>query len=207
MRLHEDSEDCLVLDFVDLSALDIITTATLDAGKVREPPEREEEAKPKQGMPPLPEEDDRDEAPATLEEIAQRLVAFDPLTMAQSEEAAAISVNAWLSLGARGMMLHFLSRRGEMLCFELRPAQRSGVEVWLGDRKLTRCSTMQEAVCAVDSELPNYGQVESAQPDAPWRQHPITPPLQRSLDALTPPRIAHTVGDAIAHIALSIGLE
>ncbi|MCP4446048.1 MAG: DEAD/DEAH box helicase [Myxococcales bacterium] len=205
MRLDPSAQDCLVLDFVDLSSLDIITSATLEAGTSREPPEREEQAEGAGAIPLL--EDDMDEAPATLEQITQRLIAFDPLTMAQRDEAAAISVNAWLSLGTRGMMLHFLGRRGEMLRFELKPAPRSGVEVWLEERKLARCPTMQEAIEAVDLELPNYGVEESARSDALWRQHPITPPLQRAISALRPPRIAHTVGDAIAHLALRMGFD
>ena len=205
MRLDPSAPDCLVLDFVDLSGLEIITTATLDAGATREVPEREE-SEPTDGLVPGPD-DDMDEAPATLEEITQRLIAFDPLTMTQSHEAAAISRNAWLSLGSRGMMLHFLGRRGEMLRFELKPAPRTGVEIWLGERKLSRCPTMQEAIEAVDTELPNYGLPASALADAPWRQHPITPPLQRAVESLRPPRIAHTVGDAIAHLALRMGFD
>jgi hypothetical protein len=127
--------------------------------------------------------------------------------MTQTNEAAAISMYAWLSLGTRGMMLHFLDPHGVMLCFELKPANRSGVEIWLGDHKLARTSTMQAAIEAVDQELPNYGSPQSAKSDAQWRQHPITPPLQRAVAALHPPRIAHSVGDAIAHLALKFGID
>ncbi len=207
MRLDPSASDCLILDFVDLSSLDIVTSATLDAGVSREAPEREESDETPAGKIPGPEEDDREDAPVTLEELQQRLSTFDPLTMTQTQEAAAISMYAWLSLGTRGMMLHFLDKHGVMLCFELKPAGRSGVEIWLGDHKLARTSTMQAAIEAVDQELPNYGSPQSAKRDASWRRHPITPPLKRAVDALHPPRIAHSVGDAIAHLALKFGID
>ena len=126
--------------------------------------------------------------------------------MTQSQEAAAISINAWLSLGARGMMLHFIDRRGTMRYFELKPVPRGGAEIWFCGDKLARCSTMQAAIAAVDEELPNYGDPSSARSNAPWRQHPITPPLERAVAALRPPRLANTVGEAIAHLALRLGL-
>ena len=205
MRLDPAATDCLVLDFVDLSALEIITAATLDASDASPPPERDDDPAEAHGRPPL--EDDRQEAPATLAEITRRLSAFDPLTMIQRDEAASISRSAWLSLGAVGMMLHFEDHDGKLRCFELKPVRRGGTEVWLGDQRLTRCSTMTAAIEAVDSELGNFGDPASALPDAPWRQHPITPQLQRALDALRPPRIAATVGAAIAHLALEAGLR
>ena len=205
MRVDPSASDCLVLDFVDLSALEIITTATLAAGRQPAQPEREAGGE-RPAYLPLPE-DDRDEAPATLAEITRRLREFDPLTMVQSEEAAAISINAWLSLGARGMMLHFLDHAGQLRHFELRPAPRSGVEIWREERRLTRCSSMSAAIEAVDYELPKHGDPTSARADAPWRRHPITAPLKRALAELRPPRRADTVGDAIAHLALELGLD
>ncbi len=212
MRLDPTAQDCLVLDFVDLSALDIVTSATLDARPTTEAPVREEGAEGElegelEGMIPGPEEDDREDAPVTLEELKQRLSTFDPLTMAQTAEAAAISPNAWLSLGTRGMMLHFLDTHGVMLRFELKPATRSGVEVWLGEKNIARMPTMHEAMVAVDEELPKYGQPESALPEAAWRQHPITPPLKRAVAALQPPRVASTVGEAIAHLAIRMSYD
>ncbi|MCA9700680.1 MAG: hypothetical protein KC431_24350, partial [Myxococcales bacterium] len=181
--------------------LEIVTAATLEGRDCKPFPEREEgEGGP---MPAIPIDDDRDEAPATLDEIVARLRAFDPLTMVQSEEAAAISANAWLSLGARGMLLHFQDKGGELRHFELRPGGRRGVEIWLDDRRVSRCPTMSAAIEAVDHELGNYGDPASARADAPWRRHPITPPLAYALTRLRPPRRAATVGEAIAHLALT----
>nr|WP_255216502.1 helicase-related protein [Pseudenhygromyxa sp. WMMC2535] len=207
MRLDPSAKNCLVLDFVDLSKLEIVTTATLEGREVKPFPERENEG---EGQPtiPIPIEDDRDEPPATLAEIVSRLCEFDPLTMAQREEAAAISANAWLSLGARGMMLHFHDHDGALRHFELRPRgagrARGGVEVWLGERMLSRCANMSAAIEAVDHELPNYGDPSSARPEAPWRRHPVTPALAYALAQLRPPRRARDVGEAIAHLALEL---
>lgn len=211
MRLSPDADDCLVLDFVDLSDLDVVTTATLDAstkpqapgeggGQEGEPQERAETI-------PLPLEDVGDEAPATLAEIQQRLAQFDPLTMDQRAETAAISLNAWLSLGAQGMMLHFQGRGGELRFFKLEPAGRKGAVVWLGDRKLARFSTMAEAVAAVDDELPKYGEPESARPDAAWRTEALPDALRLAVEQLSPPRFAPDVGTALAHLALAQALE
>ena len=206
MRTDGSGRDCLVLDFVDLSKLEIVTTATLAAGDAPPaPPERDADAT-RPAYLPLPD-DDRDEAPATLEEITRRLHEFDPLTMAQTREAAAISENAWLSLGAAGMLLHFCDRAGELRAFELRAGPRKGVEVWLDARKLARFSTMAAAIEAVDYELPKHGDPSSARPEAAWRRHPITPALARAVAELRPPRRARSVGEAIAHLALERGLK
>jgi superfamily II DNA or RNA helicase len=201
MRIDPSASDCLVIDFVDLSGLEVVTTATLEGRETKPFPERERgEGTPGQ----VPIDDDRDEPPATLGEIVQRLREFDPLTMVQSEEAAAISPNAWLSRGVRGMLLHFHDHAEQLRHFELRPTGKRGVEIWLDDRKLARASSMSEAIEAVDHELAQYGDPRSARPDAAWRLHPITPPLAYALAQLRPPRRAQTVGEAIAHLALDL---
>lgn len=206
MRLSPDAEDCVVLDFVDLSALQIVTTPTLDAGP--EPSPRERPEGDEAAADPHPAQvEQHDDVPATLAEIEQRLASFDPLTMVQREEAAAISLNAWLSLGARGMMLHFQNRRAELLCFELRPVGRTGAAIFLQGDKLARCSTMNEAIEAVDLELPKHGDPRSARADAAWRRAPVPQSLLRALKGLRPPRLARDVGTAIAHLALAEALQ
>lgn len=216
MRLSPDSEDCLVLDFVDLSALDVVTTATLDAAARSGDPQEdgvvqgggeEEEAAERPVPLTLPLEESGDEAPATLAEIQERLAQFDPLTMDQREETASISVHAWLSLGAQGMMLHFQSHEGELRFFALKPQGRQGATVWLGDRRLAKFSTMAEAVQAVDEELPKYGPPQSADPGAAWRLAPLPDPLRCAVEALRPPRFAPDVGTALAHLALAQALD
>ncbi len=207
MRLHPDAADCLVLDFVDLSGVDIVTAPTLEAG----PPGPEVPVAERGAEPPppwLPQEGgDEDDAPATLGEIEARLCAFDPLTLTLRDEAAAISIHAWLSLGAQGMMLHFVDHRGALRHFELRPGARGGAQVWLGERQLARFSTMQGAIEAVDQELPRHGDPASARADAPWRRAPIPAALRSQIDALVPPRSAADVGAAIAHLALDAALR
>lgn len=214
MRLSPDADDCLVLDFVDLSALDVVTTATLDAASRGEPQphgaeEEGEEGNPDAKQVPLdiPLDDVGDEPPATLAEIQARLAQFDPLTMDQRHETAAISLNAWLSLGAQGMMLHFQSHKGELRFFTLKPRGRKGASVWLGDRKLATFSTMADAVQAVDEELPKYGKPDSALPDAGWRLAPVPDALRCAVEQLQPPRFAPDVGTALAHLALSQALD
>lgn len=206
MRLSADADDCLVLDFVDLSGLQIVTAPTLDAGatpaEVDEPEPDDAEA-----SPGIVQVEQHEEPPATLAEIQDRLATFDPLTLVQREEAAAISLNAWLSLGALGMMLHFRDRNGELLHFELRPEGRTGASVWLAGRKLARLPSMNAAIEAVDLELPNHGVVASARPDAPWRRAPVPESLQAAMAALSPPRVAHDVGTAISHLALARALR
>ena len=206
MRLSPDADDCVVLDFVDLSGLEIITAPTLDAGakpnEIEEPERGEAEA-----QPGFAEVDQHEEPPATLAEIQDRLATFDPLTMVQREEAAAISLNAWLSLGALGMMLHFQDRKGELLHFELKPEGRTGASVWLAGRKLARLPSMNAAIEAVDLELPKHGVPTSARPNAAWRRAAVPESLQSALAALKPPRIAHDVGTAIAHLALARALR
>jgi superfamily II DNA or RNA helicase len=203
MRLDPSARDCLVLDFVDLSRVELCTTATLDAA---ERPIELQERQRSEGHGRMPLDDDRDDAPATLAEIEARLAAFDPLALDQKSEAKAISPNAWLSLGARGMLLHFVDREGALRSFELRPAGRRGAEVWLADRRLARFSTMHDAIAAVDEELPRHGVPSSARPDAPWRRAAVPDELRARLLALRPPRVAHDVGEAIAHLALADAL-
>ncbi len=207
MRLHPDAKDCLVLDFVDLSGLTLVTTPTLDAGPSREIEPRQETEVEGGVAPRLLDPGDMDDAPATLHEIESRLAAFDPLALEQREEAAAISVNAWLSLGAHGMLLYFMDRAGALRQFELRPEKRSGATVWLGDRKLARFSTMQAAIEAVDLELPKHGDPSSARATAAWRRAEVPDELRIELAGMSPPRHARDVGDAIAHLALGRALQ
>lgn len=206
MRPSPAARDCLVLDFVDLSELEVITSHTLDAGPSHASPLQP--AEEGSGMVPLLPVEDVDEVPATLQDIQQRLAAFDPLTLTQLEEAAAISPNAWLSLGARGMTLYFLDHGERLQKFELKPAAppRRGAHVWFGDVHLGRFPTMYEAVAAVDDELPRYGDPRSARASALWRREPVPPTMLAAVAALRPPRMARNVGEALGHLALAEGI-
>ncbi|MBX7077751.1 MAG: DEAD/DEAH box helicase [Nannocystaceae bacterium] len=206
MRLDRSAPDCLVLDFVDLSRLELVTTPTLDASDAPEQPPRPEAGAG--AVPPVtPGLDDGPAAPATLAEIHARLAAFDPLALQQREELAAISRHAWLSLGAHGLMLHFHDHAGALRCFTLRPVRRSSTAVWLDDRELGRFGSMHDAVAAVDETLPRHGDPASAAADAPWRRAAVPPVLRDALAALQPPRFARDAGEAIAHLALEQALR
>lgn len=209
MRLSPEASECLVLDFVDLSNLSIVTTATLEAGqKPPAPPERAA-SDSGSGQRPSPLIEEFPEAPLTLDALTQRLSAFDPLTMARQKEADAISPNAWLSLGTQGMILYFQSGEDNLCYFEILPTTPSGYQVWLEEQSLARFPTVQAAIEAVDYELAQgaYGTPESALPEASWRLHPVTEPLRAALDGLTPPRKAQNVGEAMAHLALERALQ
>ncbi len=204
MRTHPDASDCLVLDFVDLSGVEVMTTATLDAGRGVPPEERAGESTT--GMAAIPVDDDDDEPPATLAEIEARLARFDPLVPSVREETAAISVNAWISLGARGLMLHFVDHVGALQYFAVRAEGRGAAAVWLGDRRIARVSSLWDAIAAVDDELARHGEPASARADASWRTAPCPDDLRGQLAGLCPARIVNNVGEALAHLALAEAL-
>lgn len=207
MRLSPDAADCLVLDFVDLSSIEIVTAPTLDAGPRPTPMVREPQGDEDGGHIPVRLEDGTDdEAPATLAEIEARLAAFDPLVLSQGAEAASISPNAWVSLGTLGMLLHFEGHDGGLRCFEVRPAKRKRAEVWLDDARVSSVPSVLQGVEAVDHELPRYGDPTSAQPHARWRLEPVPAALAAAVSALQPPRVASTVADALAHLAFAQAL-
>src|SRR6188768_770069 len=109
-RLHPEKKDCLILDFVDLAALDLCTLPSLF------------------GMPRDLDLEGRDASEAsrfyrqvafdypgfeveagriTLREIQERAAHFDPVSLRVDPEVMAISRNAWASLGRFGLALHF----------------------------------------------------------------------------------------------------
>ena len=206
MRLDPSAEDCLVIDFVDLSRLDLRDLASLEgrdsATEIIVKPDGASEGEARPG----PTDDCGEEAPLTLSELKARLAAFDPLTMELQHETTSISPNAWLSLGQRGLRLYFVAQAGGLDYFELRPrAGRSrGYEVWHHDLQCARFSSLADAVAAVDDELPNHGDPCSAQATAAWRLAPLPANLRQAVAALHPPRVARNVGEAIEHLALSL---
>ena len=179
-RLHPGKKDCLILDFVDLSELDICTLPSLfgvprhidlEGRDVREAvrlwqqclfdhPGFELEA-----------------SAVTLPEIERRAATFDPLTLEPSAEVRAVSANAWFSLGRHGLALHFQKRRGqtgELLILQ-RGARGKKWEVSLDGEPKARFSTFEEAVQAADYEVERLGPMTaaSALEDASWRRTPV----------------------------------
>ncbi len=204
MRLDASAKDCLVIDFVDLSKLEVADMASLFSMPCLGPDVAEEAAPAAGQIPLLPADQTREEAPLTLSEIKARLASFDPLTMQLRAETQAISIYAWLSLGQRGLRLYFMAHGTGLAHFELRPrgGRGRGFAVFHGDAFVVNSSSLQDAVAAVDHEIPNYGDPASALPSAAWRQAPVPAALRDAVAQLRPPRLARNVGEAIEHLAL-----
>lgn len=176
-RLFEGKRDCLILDFVDLSALDLCSLPSL------------------LGMPRDLNLEGRDAVAArqlyqhilfdhpgfeveagaiTLGEIQDRAARFDPLSLRVDGEVRAISGNAWASLGRAGLLLHFLRDRGRVseVLVLARGARGKRWEVTLDGRAVGRYSHIEEAVSAVDYEVSRMGRAAeaSALASAPWRR-------------------------------------
>lgn len=185
-RLHPEKTDCLVLDFADVSSLDLCTLPSL-FGAPRDLDLRGDDvsdAKRAWDDMLLDKPGFELEAGAlTLREIQERASAFDPLTLAVDPEVFAISPNAWFSLGRYGLGLHFERARGrvsEVVVVRAtatvgprgRARRGKGWEVRVDDRAMDRYSVIEEAVQAVDFEIERMGRLTaaSARPEAPWRK-------------------------------------
>ena len=178
-RLAEGKRDCLILDFVDVSTLSLCSLPSL-FGCPRDLDLRggdvgEAHAAWRQLM--LDHPDFELEAGAlTLREIQDRAASFDPLTLAPNLEVRAISGNAWFSLGRHGVGLHFERSPGVPIAVTVikRGARGKIWEIELDNRVMDRCSTLEQAVEAVDYEIAQLGHAASAsaRDDAPWRARP-----------------------------------
>ncbi len=179
-RLFPGKKDCLILDFVDLSDLDLCTLPSLfgvprdidlDGGDVREAvrlwqqclfdhPGFELEA-----------------GAVTLPEIERRAASFDPLTLQTSADVRAVSANAWFSLGRHGLALHFQKGRGqtgEILILK-RGARGKRWEVSLDGQVMERFSRFEDAVQSADYEIDRLGPATSAsaREQSFWRRTPV----------------------------------
>ncbi len=187
-RLHEGKQNCLILDFVDLSNLELCTLPSLfgsprdldlrggDAGEARRAWLKIETENPGFELEP---------GALTLAEIQKRSLSFDPLTLTLHDDVRAISGNAWFSLGRHGVGLHFERPKGRWAeALVLKNGSRGKLwEVTLGGRSMARYSRLEEAVEAVDYELHQMGRevASSALPTAAWRQTSAPPSLVSGL--------------------------
>jgi superfamily II DNA or RNA helicase len=198
-RLHPGKRDCLVLDFVDASDLDLVTLPVLygmprDLDLLGEDPDEAAEA-----LGQLRQQHPGFEVPPgsiTLQEIKDRAAAFDPLRQDLAAELRAISGNGWASLGRKGLCLHILGKSGGLIEVEVLEQGRPGRKdrwrvIWAG-KQVAQFSTVEAAVEAVDHEVDRRGPAfaAAARDDAPWRRQPAPAPL---LDELQRRRAA---GDA-----------
>ncbi|MFO0647839.1 MAG: DEAD/DEAH box helicase [Polyangiales bacterium] len=179
-RLHPDKRDCLVLDFVDASALSLTTLPSLYGMPRDLDLEGREAGEAKRIFDAIVFDRPGFEVEAgaiTLGEIQSRAEAFDPLTQEVDVEVTAISRNAWASLGRHGLALHFERAAGhisEALVLSRAPRGKRW-EVTLDGAVMARFSKLEEAVEAVDYELSRRGRAveSSARSTAPWRRAPV----------------------------------
>jgi hypothetical protein len=181
-------EDCLVLDFVDLSALSLCTLPSL-FGTPRDLDLRGEDANVARRVwqqilfdyPGF----ELEAGALTLSEIQERAASFDPLGLRADAEVRAISANAWFSLGRHGLGLHFErrpARQSEVVVLK-RAARGKAWEVSLDGKAMDRFSTIEEAVQAVDYEITRMGRAAAASAlgRASWRRSPAPERLTRTL--------------------------
>jgi ATP-dependent helicase IRC3 len=176
-RLFPGKKDCLILDFVDLSDLDLCTLPSLfgtprhidlAGADVREAVRIWQQCQfDHPGF-------ELEAGAVTLPEIERRAAAFDPLTMQASAEVRAVSANAWFSLGRHGLAVHFQKRRGhtsELLILK-RGTRGKMWEVSLDGEPKERFSSFEEAVQAADYEIERLGPATaaSALERASWRR-------------------------------------
>ncbi len=189
-RLAEGKQDCLILDFVDVSELSLCTLPTLFgcprdfdfAGQ-----DAREAARQWQQIqldyPAL----ELETGALTLREIQDRAAAFDPLTLELDRDVRAISANAWFSLGRHGVGLHYTRATHVISSVTVltRGARGKRWEVAIDGRVLERFSTLEDAVEAVDHEIEQRGRAAqaSARHDARWRYEPAPADLLARLRA------------------------
>lgn len=175
-RLHPGKKDCLILDFVDVSTLNLCTLPSLfgiprhlnlEGGDISD-------ARRSWQNILLDHPGFELEASAlTLPEIQNRAAAFDPLTLEVHENVRAISGNAWFSLGRHGLGLHFEKFPGTIseVVVRRRPGRGKVWEVLMDEKAMARFSQLEEAVAAVDYEVEQRGRSAalSALPTAAWR--------------------------------------
>ncbi len=208
-RLAPGKEDCLVLDFVDVSELSLVTLPSLF------------------GLPPqldlagesVTDAEDRvgtlfEQFPTfelapdaiTLSEIEARARRFDPLTLDLHPEAAAVSANDWTSLGRVGLVLHYLrgpAKLGEFLIIDRQADAHDRYRVFADHEEVAQFSRLADAVEAVDYEVAKKGPdaERSALPDAPWRTAPLSSAQVDALACQRPPGIAANQGEAVRVLA------
>ncbi len=187
-RLAEGKRDCLILDFVDASALSLCTLPSL-FGCPRDLDLHGEDARDaartwdqlQLDYPAL----ELEAGALSLRDIQDRAEAFDPLTLDVDAEVRAISRNAWFSLGRHGVGLHYARSANAISTATVlaRAARGKRWEVAIDERVMEQFTRLEEAVHAVDYEIERRGRAAaaSARDDASWRQGPPPPALRARL--------------------------
>lgn len=210
MRPYPGKRDCLILDFVDASSVPLVTLPTLFGLPRQLDFEGRLASDARQAY-----DDALADAPGleleptaiTLGEIQRRAAAFDPLTLRVDAEVAAISANAWSSLGSRGLALHVERGPGRVTEFLVLARGRGAdrYHVLADGRKVAQFSRLEDAVEAVDYEVSRRGRrsERAALPDAAWRRAPVPADVAARLAACRPPSRAGHLGEALARLAFA----
>ncbi|MEP7120311.1 MAG: DEAD/DEAH box helicase [Byssovorax sp.] len=176
-RLFPDKRDCLILDFVDLSSLDLCSLPTLFGMPKDLDLEGRDASEARRAFLQLTFDHPGFEVEAgaiTLGEIQDRAARFDPLTLRVDGDVRAISRNAWASLGRHGLLLHFEQKPGRLVEVVVARAAARGKKwhVTMDGKQVERFSTIEEAVQAVDYEVHRRGPTAraSALAGAAWRR-------------------------------------
>ena len=203
MRLFEGKKDCLVIDFVDLSALNLVTLPTLYGMPVEVDFEGREAGEAAAAYHAILEETPGFEWEAeslTLTQLKERALAFDPLRLRVSAEVRAISQSGWVSLGQRGLALHF-SRDGqgftELVILLTSESGKRRYQILLEGVEVGRASLIEQAVEAADYEVGRMGYLamDTASMYADWRQAKPPPELLANLSGYPLPRPPQTLED------------
>ena len=203
-RLFPEKKDCLILDFVDLSSLDLCTLPSLFGMPKDLDLEGRDASEAQRDWQQIAFDHPGFEVEAgaiTLSEIQDRAEKFDPLTLRVDAGVRAISGNAWASLGRHGLLLHFEKKSGRIVEVVVARGKARGKKwhVQMDGALVERFSTIEEAVQAVDYEVRQMGRAAqaSALDGAAWRRGAAppqaTPPPR---DQRTGRRIA-TLGEAM----------
>lgn len=206
-RLHPGKEDCLILDFVDVSAMSLVTLPTLMGLPKNLSLQGEDVVEALNFFRNLAFDFPGFELEAgeiSLTDIRERAETFDPLTKDIDPNIVAITDNAWWSLGSAGLALYFFKKRGEFCEFLIVRAE-TGRKTWsvrLDREEVATFSTLEEAVTATDYEIRRMGRhaAATARETAEWRFQPVTEGLSGQLARLRPPRRAQTVAEAMRYL-------
>jgi ATP-dependent helicase IRC3 len=178
-RLFPEKRDCLILDFVDLSNLDLCTLPSLFGMPKDLDLEGRDASEAQRTWQQLAFDHPGFEVEAgaiTLSEIQDRAEKFDPLTLRIDAGVRAISRNAWASLGRHGLLLHFEKKAGRIVEVLVSRTKARGKKwhVQMDGSLIERFSTIEEAVQAVDYEVGRLGRAAqaSALERAAWRRGP-----------------------------------
>lgn len=209
-RLHPGKDDCLVLDFVDLSDLSLCSLPSLYGLPRQLDLQGEEADAAAKRWERILFDHPHFEAEAgaiTLDELERRAAAFDPLTRQVDPTVRAVSPLGWLSLGSAGLALHWQPRPGQWSeVLVVRSVGRGRRwEARMEGKPPAKFGTLEEAVQAVDYEIEQRGRRawSSAVADAAWRQAGVPRELAMALRELRPPRQARSLGEALALLALA----